>query len=1329
MQGGCEELLVQVEVHDVEEGEISDSASVEQITEEYFNTKQGSSSPWPLKITDNLKKINAISNNPSQNSGGGTGSGNRGWTMREVSKYPIASRPYNSGLYNLAWAQAVNNKPLDEVFVMMDGASANTNNDCNDNNDAKSDTFLSANKVVNDVEDDGEKEEGELEEGEIDLDSESVVEKEGSGMELEEAVEVNLDEGDHIEKKKQIYLIKKELQSLIVADADKSFVILCSSLQKSADSFQKLVLESSSAEKDYLAKHLYNAIESLNSVFFSMNPRLKEQNRDTLSRLLIHVTSLKPPLFSPQQLKEMEVMISSVNSLAFPPNFGIDNMKKQVDLGFCKTNADMLFQKANNGLAGLNKNELLFRPTGSLDQTHSSFSSDDSKLGSDNHKHKGPVRPLLDLHIDYDAENLPSPTRVMTSSLPFEKGLLLGHGSAKPEWPVPRKFLRNENAKMHPYETDAVKAVSTYQQKFSHSSFFRNDELPSPTPSEEGDTGKGETSGEVSSSIVQNVSHVNTSMLGQQMSGSVKSSFLGDPFVSSSVSMGVTGQGMSNAMTTGLANTTSNHVIKSSSAKIRDPRLRRVNSNAVSTNDEPRVEPLLGLMSSRKQKMVEDLVLAGPMLKRQRNESTVSGITYDVQGVIKTGGWLEDRGTVGMQGTQRNHILGSVGNSENLENGLTGVSTSLIASNLSIKGNEKFQIVGQNTTLSLPSSTTNLSTLGAYSTSLMTSPTSSLPLTRPLNLPLTNQMTKLQVTDPTATASLQSLLRDLAVNPSIFMNILKSEHQRSFDYNKSTTHGPISDSLPGSTTSTNVVMPNVAVLGQPSAGNQTPSQGIAVEDSGKIRMKPRDPRRVYYIAHQKGGSSGSDQLKLNTSTASAMTSNLGTQRQEEQLEKKSVASSAVIQPDITRQFTNNLRNIADKLSSSKSSVSPSIPPEVPSSQSLPTHKVGIENKRRNFESGNLKNGASLASEEPTVVPPRPTIAWSDMEHLFDGFNDQQKVAIQRERNRRMEEQKKMFTAHKLCLVLDLDHTLLNSAKFVEVDPHHDEMLRKKEEEDREKPQSQRHLFRFPHMGMWTKLRPGIWNFLEKASKHFELHLYTMGNKYYATEMAKLLDPKGELFSGRVISRGDDGDPFDSEDRVPKTKDLEGVLGMESSVVIIDDSVRVWPHNKLNLIVVERYIYFPCSRRQFGLSGPSLLEIDHDERPEFGTLASSLAVIERIHHTFFAHQSLDEADVRIILASEQQKILAGCRVVFSRIFPVGEANPHMHPLWQTAEQFGAVCINQIDDQVTHVVANSLGTDKVNWALSKGRFVVHPGWVEASALLYRRANEQDFSIKQQ
>ena len=93
------------------------------------------------------------------------------------------------------------------------------------------------------------------------------------------------------------------------------------------------------------------------------------------------------------------------------------------------------------------------------------------------------------------------------------------------------------------------------------------------------------------------------------------------------------------------------------------------------------------------------------------------------------------------------------------------------------------------------------------------------------------------------------------------------------------------------------------------------------------------------------------------------------------------------------------------------------------------------------------------------------------------------------------------------------------------------------------------------------------------------------------------------------------------------------------------------------------------------------------------------VIERIHQNFFAHKALDGVDVRNILASEQRKILAGCCIVFSRIFPVEEANPHLTQIWQTAQQFGAVCSNQIDEQVTHVVAIDLGTDKVTFFYCK------------------------------
>ncbi|KAI3452549.1 hypothetical protein Pfo_009213 [Paulownia fortunei] len=1254
MEDDCkEQQLVKVEVHDVEEGEISDSASIEEITEEAFNTKQAplpSPPPAPpLKSTVNSNNINVTNNNT------GGGSGARVWTMRDLYKYQIASKTSYSGLYNLAWAQAVNNKPLGEVFVMMEDGSNDNSNGNNDTSSVKSSNGNES-KVVIDVEDECEKEEGELEEGEIDLDSELVMENKDSNVEIKNEAGGDVNESDELERSKHVDSIKEELENLNVADAQKSYDRLCSSLETTTVSLQKMVLERSFAEKDTLVQLLLTAIQTLYSVFSSMTLILKEQNKAVLLRLLAQVTSLKPPLFSSLQLKEVEAIRSSLeyDSLSNDSNNG----RKQVGEGFNTTDLHVLLENADNESAYLKKCGIESGSTRSLDQTELSFSLQYSKSGLVNSRHKGVALPLLDLHKDHDADSLPSPTRDLSAPLPFNKGFILGHGLLKPEWPVPRRTLDRENPVMHPYETDAVKAVSSYQQKFGRSSFFMNDKLPSPTPSEEGDTpGDGEISGEVTSSIIQNVNPaVNTLISGQ-------------PVVSSTATMdALAAPEISNPRIAGPASSFRNPVLKSS-AKSRDPRLRLTNSDAGARNlyqslsfvgsDESKLESL-GMMSSRKQKTVEELVLDGPALKRRRNE-----------------------------------------------------------------------LLGPNTTPPLVSAT---------STSQVTSPTTTLPVSSPITSPLTSQSEKLPVKNANATSSLHSLLRDIAVNPSIWMNILKMEHQKSSDDIKSMTQMPNSNSILGAVPSTIGVLPLSSMLGQISAGIvQTPSQAVSADESGKVRMKPRDPRRILHNnAPQKGVTSVSDQPKLNASFSSATMGNLSSLRQEDQLEKKSVSSSSLKPPDITMQFTSNLRNIADILSVSQASCIPSpVLPQIPSSQLVQRHQAGMETKGVVAESGNLRNGSDLTSEAATAVPPRPlnANAWSDVEHLFEGFDDQQKAAIQRERARRLEEQKKMFAVRKLCLVLDLDHTLLNSAKAREYfallinffDPLHDEMLRKKEEQDHEKPQ--RHLFRFAHMGMWTKLRPGIWNFLEKASKLYELHLYTMGNKYYATEMAKLLDPKGELFSGRVISRGDDGEPFDGDDRVPKSKDLEGVLGMESAVVIIDDSVRVWPHNKLNLIVVERYIYFPCSRRQFGLPGPSLLEIDHDERPEDGTLASSLAVIERIHQNFFAHQSLDEADVRNILASEQRKILAGCRIVFSRVFPVGEANPHMHPLWQTAEQFGAVCINQIDDQVTHVVANSLGTDKVNWALSTGRFVVHPGWVEASALLYRRANEHDFAIKQQ
>ena len=173
-------------MEDVEEGEISDTTSIEEISEEDFKKQE-----------DAIGK-ETPSNNSSQ----------KVWTVRDLYKYQVGGG-YVSGLYNLAWAQAVQNKPLNELFVEveLDGSSKNTS--VNRSNEDKRTVVIDDSGDEMDVVKviDIEKEEGELEEGEIDLDSEPVlVKSEGMGSAVVE---------------NRVKSIREDLGSVSVLEAEK----------------------------------------------------------------------------------------------------------------------------------------------------------------------------------------------------------------------------------------------------------------------------------------------------------------------------------------------------------------------------------------------------------------------------------------------------------------------------------------------------------------------------------------------------------------------------------------------------------------------------------------------------------------------------------------------------------------------------------------------------------------------------------------------------------------------------------------------------------------------------------------------------------------------------------------------------------------------------------------------------------------------------------------------------------------------------------------------------------------------------------------------------
>ncbi|XVF54610.1 hypothetical protein PTKIN_Ptkin05aG0195600 [Pterospermum kingtungense] len=317
---------------------------------------------------------------------------------------------------------------------------------------------------------------------------------------------------------------------------------------------------------------------------------------------------------------------------------------------------------------------------------------------------------------------------------------------------------------------------------------------------------------------------------------------------------------------------------------------------------------------------------------------------------------------------------------------------------------------------------------------------------------------------------------------------------------------------------------------------------------------------------------------------------------------------------------------------------------------------------------------------------------------------------------RSTDMKNLSCQKKLYLVLDLDNTLLNSTELRCLKPGEKYLKKQSSLQDDSKDSS---LFMLKYMRRMTKLRPFVHTFLKEASKMYEMYIYTLASRAYALEMAKLLDPKGEYFNGRVISK-DDGTKRNQ-------KSLDVVLGQVSVVVILDDKEVVWSKHRDNLIQIQRYHYFASSCQYFGVNGKSLSQLKTDESEPDGALASVLEVLGQIHHIFFnvLDCSFAYRDVRQIMKTIRKEVLKGCKIVFSIDIPqVYQADNH--PLWNMAEGLGAICSTGIDPSITHVVSTNSGTKRSRWALKKKKFLVDPEWIIASKNLSRKQLEKNFPV---
>ena len=166
-----------------------------------------------------------------------------------------------------------------------------------------------------------------------------------------------------------------------------------------------------------------------------------------------------------------------------------------------------------------------------------------------------------------------------------------------------------------------------------------------------------------------------------------------------------------------------------------------------------------------------------------------------------------------------------------------------------------------------------------------------------------------------------------------------------------------------------------------------------------------------------------------------------------------------------------------------------------------------------------------------------------------------------------EAKRRLLASKKLSLVVDLDQTIIHAT----VDPTVAEWQKDESNPNHNAVKDVR-AFQLVDdgpgaRGCWyyIKLRPGLKDFLENVSKIYELHIYTMGTRAYAQNIATIIDPDRKIFGDRILSRDESGSLV--------AKNLQRLFPVDTKmVVIIDDRGDVWKWND-NLIKVTPYDFF------------------------------------------------------------------------------------------------------------------------------------------------------------
>jgi RNA polymerase II C-terminal domain phosphatase-like 3/4 len=269
-------------------------------------------------------------------------------------------------------------------------------------------------------------------------------------------------------------------------------------------------------------------------------------------------------------------------------------------------------------------------------------------------------------------------------------------------------------------------------------------------------------------------------------------------------------------------------------------------------------------------------------------------------------------------------------------------------------------------------------------------------------------------------------------------------------------------------------------------------------------------------------------------------------------------------------------------------------------------------------------------------------------------------------------------------------------------------------------------------------RPGLRPWLEGAAQRWELVLYTERGRTLAAPAAKVLDPRGVLFKGRVAHDLAVG----SEPAAPgarRCKRVQELLPADSqTAVLLDARADVWAGDRASLLTLPSFDFFRGLAAQVAVAAQApLSEREAGERAERHRrcvdpgLARADEVLKFVHARFFPRGDAPSAerqlqgrggDVRVLLDHFRRFILDGLRVFVDD----SAGGEHRDKFVQLAQRLGCRVMPTLTHETSIVLTSSKQSRNAELGKKLRVWVLHTDWLRDCANNWQREPSRNYSL---